>query len=244
MHGTFPPDASKETPLQPWLAAMVEFFHDQTQPRRTACVPEIELRLAADSVPLWDRIEREFDTPGLGPPYWAFAWAGGQALARHLLDNPALVAGRRVLDLASGSGLVGIAAAMAGAKHVIATDIDVFAVIAMSLNADANGLPIEARKANLLAPEAAIDLSGIDVLVVGDIFYDPRLAVPAFALMQRCREAGTCVLIGDPGRADLPTQQLRQVGEHAVPVSCGCEYGTSAGDSNDDIILSAVWTLD
>jgi predicted nicotinamide N-methyase len=245
MHGTFPLDDSRKTPLQPWLAAMVDFFHNQTQAIRAPYVPEIELRLAVESVPLWERIEQEFSTPGAGPPYWAFAWAGGQALARHLLDNPHLVAGRRVVDLGSGSGLVAVAAALAGAKHVTATDIDVLAVIAMSLNADANGVEVEARKTNLLAPDAAVDPSAIDVLVVGDLFYDPKLAPAALALMQRYREAGSLVLIGDPGRADLPMQALTKVSEHPVTVTCGCEYLAAKIDdgARHDIIVSTVWTL-
>lgn len=231
--------------MQPWLAAMVDFFHEQTRPCRPPIVPDIELRLAVDSVPLWDRIEQEFKVPGAGPPYWAFAWAGGQALARHVLDHPGLVAGRRVLDLGSGSGVVAIAAAIAGAKHVIATDIDILAVIAMSLNADANGVEIEARKADLLAQNVAFDPTGIDVLMVGDIFYDSNLAAPALAIMQRCRDAGIRVLVGDPGRADLPRARFTKLADHAVAVTCGCEYLTAASDQSEhDVIVGTVWALD
>jgi predicted nicotinamide N-methyase len=246
MHGTFPPDGSKETPLQPWLAAMVDFFHDQTQSTRMPYLPDLVLRLAVESLPLWERVEQELNTPEAGPPYWAFAWAGGQALARHLLDHPQLVAGRRVLDLGSGSGLVAIAAAKAGAKHVIANDIDILAVIATSLNADANHVEIEARTVNLLAPDIALDLATIDVLVMGDIFYDPSLAPAVMALIQRCRDAGRLVLVGDPGRAELPTPSFAKVGEHAVPVTCGCEYLAAAIDGGrhgvPDIIVGTVWT--
>src|SRR4051812_31964985 len=139
--------------LPPWLLAMAEFVLAETTPTPLPHVPEITLRLARESVPLWDKIERNRDLRG-GPPYWGFAWAAGLALARHVIDHPQLVAGRRVLDLASGSGLIAIAAAQSGAAHVIANDVDPLAVIAISLNADANGVAVEASAADLLPPDS------------------------------------------------------------------------------------------
>src|SRR5215831_12319858 len=136
--------------LPPRLMAMLCFVQAETRPTVPAYVPEITLRLAADSVPLWERIERD-PTLGGGPPYWALAWPGGLALARHVLDNPAVVAGRRVLDFAAGSGLVAIAAARSGAREVIANDIDPLAAVAISLNADANGVAVGLRADDLLA---------------------------------------------------------------------------------------------
>src|SRR5262249_7491208 len=149
--------ASADESLPRWLLATVDFVNENTHPTRMPLVPEIQLRLAPDSILLWDKIERSFTGSRVGAPYWAFAWAGGQALARYILDNPDLVAGRRVLDIASGSGLVAIAAAKAGAKHVIANDVDLLAVVALSINADLNACQIEASAVDLLAEDCAFD---------------------------------------------------------------------------------------
>jgi predicted nicotinamide N-methyase len=206
-------------------------------------IPEIELRLAADSVLLWDKIERQFQAPGMGPPYWAFAWAGGQALARYILDNSHLVSGRRVIDIASGSGLVAIAAAMAGAKQVVANDVDMLSIVALSLNASINNSLIEANPADLLAQDSAFDPTGVDVVLLGDVFYDRELATRACALMLRCRAAGCTVLSGDPGRALLPTGLLTKVCEHRVPVTRDCQYISSKGTTGGiDVLVGSIWT--
>jgi predicted nicotinamide N-methyase len=227
--------------LPPRLIAMARFVAAETQPTVPAYVPEITLRLAADSVPLWERIERD-PTLGGGPPYWALAWPGGLALARHLLDNPAVVAGRRVLDLAAGSGLVAIAAAKSGAAHVIANDIDPLAAIAISLNVDANGVAVALRADDLL-PDGAFDPSTVDVVLAGDAFYDHALSPRALAFLQRCHAAGCAVLIGDPGRADLPAARLTKLSTHAVPVTRACQY-VAAGDAADhDLQAAAVWAF-
>jgi predicted nicotinamide N-methyase len=155
---------------------------------------------------------------GLPPPFWAFAWAGGQALARHLLDHPEQVAGRRVVDLASGSGLVAIAAAKAGAAQVTAVDIDAFAIEAIGLNAALNGVAVEAFSGDLIG--GALDA---DVLLVGDLFYERDLAARLFDWLVDLDARGVAVLIGDPGRTYLPTDRLVEVARHAVPVSRALE---------------------
>src|ERR1043166_7274698 len=134
-------------------------------------VPEISLHVADESVPMWEKTEEELGAIGLPPPYWAFAWAGGQALARHVLDHPDIVAGQRVLDLAAGSGLVAIAAAMAGAAPVIAADIDAFTESAVSLNAEANGVYVEIIAQDLLDRPVPAAVR-YDVILVGDLFYE------------------------------------------------------------------------
>jgi predicted nicotinamide N-methyase len=169
--------------------------------------PEVRLRLAGPSSGL-HRLA-ELIGEGFGSPYWAFAWAGGAVLARHILDHPELVSGRRVLDLGTGSGLVAIAAALAGARRVEAVDIDPLALVAAELNAEANGASVLARPADPAAPD-------VDVVCAGDVFYDTALAAQSLPYLERCREAGAAVLIGDPWRADLPRDRLKLVGRRAV----------------------------
>lgn len=143
-------------------------------------------------------------------PYWAWCWAGGLALARHVLAEPALVAGRRVLDLGAGSGLVGIAGAMAGAGHVLAVDNDSDAIAAIGLNAQANGVALEARCADLLdGPPPPVD-----VVLVGDLFYDRATADRVTRFLDRCSESGARILVGDPRRAFLPLDRLDLVADY------------------------------
>ncbi len=193
--------------------------------------PEIRLHLAHEALAIWRKTEEELAADGLPPPFWAFAWAGGQALARYVLDHPEIIHGRRVLDLASGSGLVGIAAALAGAKAVVCADVDPFAVQAIPLNAAANGVTVEATDADLLtAPFVAYD-----TVLVGDLFYEKGLAASALAFARRQQAAGADVLIGDPGRSYLPRGELVQVAEYAVPVTRELE--------DAEIKRTAVWRL-
>jgi predicted nicotinamide N-methyase len=230
--------------LEPWLIAIVKFLLANTQVSVTPLVPEIALRLGTESVSLWDRVEREFDRTQAGPPYWAFAWAGGQALARHLLDNPDIVSGRRVLDLASGSGVAGIAAKKAGAARVIANDVDYLATIAIALNAEANDVVVEANATDLLTEDTAFDLSSIDVVLIGDGFYDCKLSPRILSFAMRCRAVGSVVLIGDPGRADLPIDRLARVRDYVVPVTKGRQYTAVAGVCDDhDLRRVTVWML-
>ncbi|ARO24162.1 methyltransferase [Rhizobium sp. S9] len=168
-------------------------------------IPEILLHTAGPASGLWRLAgRREADAP----PYWAYPWAGGVVLARHLLDRPEIVAGRRVLDLGAGSGLVAIAAAKAGAAMVTAVDVDANAIAAIGLNAAINDVTISAVAADILdtPPPEATDLIG-----VGDLFYDPSLALRVMAFLRLCRASRIEVLVGDPERAYLPDRELKRI---------------------------------
>ena len=197
-------------------------------------VPEILLHVAGESVPIWQKTEEELEQIGLPPPYWAFAWAGGQALARYLLDHAQEVAGKRVLDLASGSGLVAIAAAKAGAAPVIAADIDAFAEAAIALNAETNDVYIEVIVQDLL-DRLTISAPRYDIILVGDLFYERDTATRALAFLERHAAFGTRVLIGDPGRAYLPKERLMRLAEYSVPVTRELE--------DLDVKHTTVWEL-
>ena len=176
-------------------------------------VPDIRLHMARPASNLWRLVGQgpgSFDPPS---PYWAYLWAGGAALARYFLDHPEMVKGRRVLDLGAGSGIVGIAAAKAGASKVTAADIDPYAVLAINLNAAANGVPVETIVGDITGgyPLPA------DIVGVGDLFYEPDLADRVLAFLDGCLAAGMTALIGDPGRAYLPRSRLRLLAEYAVP---------------------------
>jgi predicted nicotinamide N-methyase len=165
------------------------------------------------------------------PPYWAFAWAGGQALARYLLDNPALAAGRRVLDLGSGAGLTAIAALRAGAARVLAADIDAIALAAIALNATANRVVVETTADDLLA--APPHAGAFDVVLVGDLFYERELAERVLAFIQDASAQGAQVLVGDPRRSYFPRDRFRQIAEYSVPVTRELE--------DAEIKRTAVW---
>jgi predicted nicotinamide N-methyase len=181
-------------------------------------VPEIRLLLADEAHDLWHRSEAELDRIGLPPPYWAFAWAGGQALARHVLDYPQIVAGLNVLDFAAGSGLVGIAAAKAGAARVVCNDIDPFSAAACRLNAELNDVTVHFEFRDLTACASGPGPS-CQVVLAGDIFYDRQLAGPVLDYLAACRRTGSSVLIGDPGRNYLPRERLVALAEYRVPVT-------------------------
>jgi predicted nicotinamide N-methyase len=195
-------------------------------------VPEIRLHVADEAVPLWTKTEDEINEIGLPPPFWAFAWAGGQALARYILDHPETVAGKSVIDLASGSGIVAIAAAKAGAGRVVAYDIDPFACTAIALNARRNDVAIEVCGDDLLSGAAAPEA---DTILAGDIFYESDTAKSAFAFLSTKTAEGALVLIGDPGRSFLPKDKLRKIAEYKVPVSRELE--------DADIKHTAVWEI-
>lgn len=192
--------------------------------------PEIVLHVADEATALWRKTEEELGQIGLPPPFWAFAWAGGQALARYLLDHPAVVANMRVLDFASGSGLVAIAAARAGAARVEAVDIDAFALDAIAINASANNVTVTGRLTNLIGVD-----EGWDVMLAGDICYERDLAADVMAWLSRLRDRGAAVLIGDPGRAYLPRERLASLATYRVPVTRDLE--------DAEIKVSQVWTL-
>ncbi len=195
-------------------------------------VPEIRLHLAEESLPIWRRTEEELGEMNVPPPYWAFAWAGGQALARYILDNPGLVAGRRVLDLGSGSGLTAIAAMRAGAIATLAADIDRVSLAAVAINANANGVTVATTAEDLLASTPAAEWS---VVLVGDLFYERSLAERVERFINRAAMGGARVLIGDPGRSYFPKGRFENVAEYRVPVTRELE--------DAEIKQTAVWQI-
>jgi predicted nicotinamide N-methyase len=194
-------------------------------------VPEVRLYLAEESMPIWQKTEEELGRMNVPPPYWAFAWAGGQALARYLLDNAALMTGRTVLDLGAGSGLTSVAAMKAGAASVLAADIDRYALVAIGLNAEANGVRVATTDADLLAGAPG----AFDAILVGDMFYERALAERALAFVEAARAKGAEVLVGDPRRSYFPKERFRQVAEYSVPVTRDLE--------DMEIKHTAVWRL-
>ena len=204
------------------------FILDSTSILTPPHVPEVRLHLADEAHDLWHKTEEQLAQTGLPPPFWAFAWAGGQGLARYVLDNPQTVRGRRVLDFASGSGLVGIAAKMAGAAECICADIDSYGCDAASLNAALNNVAVTPLCGNLIgsAPDA-------DILLAGDVFYDRQLASSLIPWFARLAARGAVVLIGDPGRAYLPKARLEQLAVYQVPVTRALE--------DADVKRTTVW---
>jgi len=200
------------------------FILAHTAPAAPPAVPEISLLLASEFTQLWQVTERWLEENGVEPPFWAFAWAGGQALARTLLDRPELVRGRRVLDFACGAGIAAIAAARAGAASVTAVDRDALAVLAASLNAERNGVHIEARCADPCAEETQPTwVSEADIVLAGDVCYDRAMAGPVLAWLRARAAAGARVLLGDPGRAYLPGEGVEEIARVRVPTPDGVE---------------------
>lgn len=200
------------------LEAARQFILANTALMRPPHVPEVELHLAHEAHELWHRTEEELEAIGLPPPYWAFAWAGGQGLARHVLDHADLVAGKAVLDFATGSGLVAIAAAKAGARSVVAADTDPFCAAAVALNAQANRVDISFTPQDLIGRD-----EGWDVVLAGDVFFDRALAallVPWFAGLAA---RGALVLVGDPGRSYFPASGFSRLATYEVPVTRALE---------------------
>lgn len=177
-------------------------------------VPEITLHLATEVVPLWRKTEEELAAEGIPPPYWAFAWAGGQALARYVLDNPSHIGGRRVLDFGSGSGLVAIAATLAAAAQVTAAEIDVFAAAAIALNCEANnvnGSAITVSTADVIGSPCIWD-----VILVGDMCYERPLAERLLAWLRDCERNGAEIFLGDPGRSYFPKEGTTRLATYHV----------------------------
>jgi predicted nicotinamide N-methyase len=197
-------------------------------------VPEIRLHLAAEPIGLWQRTERDLGQTGLPPPYWAFAWAGGQALARYLLDHPGVVAGRRVIDLASGSGLVAIAAARAGAATVTAYDVDPLAVAAIAVNAAANDVSVTGVCADILQPGGP-PAPAAGVVLVADAFYQRELAASVLSFLDGARARGAAVLAADLGRAYLPRARLTALRAYDVPGLAAVE--------DQDVRTTTIWAL-
>jgi len=183
-------------------------------------VPEIRLHLAAEITPIWQAIEIELDEIGTPPPFWAFCWPGGQALARYILDNPDIVRGKQVLEFAAGSAVSGIAAAMAHAAEVIANDIDAKAIAAAQINAALNDVTLTLSPEDYLARDAP---TGCDIILAGDIFYEQSPAVEIETFLRREAANGAIVLIGDPGRKYLPIDNLQETARYEVPTSLELE---------------------
>jgi len=211
------------------------FILQNTERLAPPLVPEIRLRLASEALPLWEKTEEELQAIGLPPPYWAFAWAGGQALARHVLDNPALVSGKRVLDFASGSGLVAIAAMLSGAREGVAAEIDDIACAAIALNAAENGVAVAAAREDLMGRDPLNEAVGWDVVLVGDAFYEKPLADRLLPWLQALAARGADVLVGDPGRTYMPKSGFLRLATYEVPVTRALE--------DSEIKRTSVWRL-
>jgi predicted nicotinamide N-methyase len=209
-----------------------QIIRDGTRLRPVPLVPEISLHQAAEPMGLWQRTEAAAGQTGLEPPFWAFAWAGGQALARYLLDHPELARGRRVIDVASGSGLVAIAAARAGAAVVTAYDIDPLAVAAIAVNAEANGVTVAACRADILDGHPDPDAG---LVLAADAFYQRELAARVARYLGRAQAGGATVLAGDFGRAYLPRERLVPLATYDVPGLGVLE--------DSDIKRTTIWTL-
>lgn len=208
------------------------FIGENTRLLSPPLVPEIRLHLAEESLPIWRKTEEELGEMNLPPPYWAFAWAGGQALARYLIDQPQLVAGKCVLDLGTGSGLTAVAAMKAGALRVLAADIDEVSLEATRLNAIANSVAISTTSSDLLDTPPAAEWS---VILVGDLFYERSLAERVTAYIETAAGQGAVVLIGDPGRSYFPKDRFKKVADYRVSVTRELE--------DAEIKQTAVWRL-
>ncbi|WP_119421530.1 class I SAM-dependent methyltransferase [Desertibaculum subflavum] len=215
------------------IADPAAFIRANTRLLPVPHAPEIRLHLADEATALWEKTEEELGALGLPPPYWAFAWAGGQALARHILDRPAIVRGKRVLDFASGSGLVAIAAMQAGASRVAATEIDGFALTAIEINAVANGIVLEILSGDVL--ERPVDPAAWDVVLAGDVCYERPMAERVILWLEAAAAAGIEVLLGDPGRSYLPKHRLERLAEYSVPTTRALE--------DAEIKRTSVWAL-
>jgi predicted nicotinamide N-methyase len=208
-----------------------DFIRANTRLEAPPLVPEVKLHLASEVVPLWEATETELAASGLPPPFWAFAWAGGQALARYLLDHPEVVRSKRVLDFAAGSGLQGIAAKLAGAAAVEAVEIDAFACAACRLNAAANGVAITVREEDIVG----MANPGWDVVLAGDICYERPAAERITAWLRGLVTQDCLVLMGDPGRTYLPRQGLERIIAYGVKTSRELE--------DSDLRNAVVWRV-
>jgi len=211
------------------LSRQRAFILRETRLQAPPLVPEIRLQLADEAMDLWQATEADLGRVGLPPPFWAFAWAGGQALARHVLDHPEIVRGARVLDFAAGSGIVAIAAGLAGARDVVATDIDPYARAAILINAGNNGVAVEAPDIDYLDRGA----DGFDLVLAGDVFYERPMAVRVEPFLRAAQARGAAVLFGDPGRAYLPAAGIAPLASYEVPVPRAIE--------DRDVRTTRVW---
>jgi predicted nicotinamide N-methyase len=197
------------------------FIRANTALETPAMVPEFKLWLASEYVPIWQATEQWLEEQNVDPPYWAFCWPGGQAVARYLLDNPQEVRGKRVIDFAAGSGVSSMAAARAGAASVVANDIDALSLIAARLNAEANGLTFDVSMDDwLLGSEAE---PAADVVIAGDVCYEQEMSARALAWLRGHARRGRLVLLGDPGRNYFSAQGLEERARYTIPTSLQLE---------------------
>jgi len=209
--------------------SVVRFITENTKLISPPLVPEMLLHLAAESLPIWQKTEDELGEINLPPPYWAFAWAGGQAVARYLIDHPEICCGQSVLDFGSGSGISAIAAAKTGAHAVLAADIDRLALAACALNARANAVDLKITGADLIAELPR----GEDIVIIGDLFYECQLADRVVAYIAEAKACGSAVFIGDPQRSYFPEGRYTRLAEYQVPVTRELE--------DAEIKRTAVW---
>jgi predicted nicotinamide N-methyase len=218
--------------IEPTPQGRRDFVLANTRPQRPPHTPELELLLADEITPIWRLTEEALEEMGLPPPFWAFAWAGGQALARYVLDTPEVVAGKRVIDFATGSGIVALAAMRAGASRVLAADIDLYCEAAVAENAVRNGVAVDFTVQNLLdAPPPA----WAEVILAGDICYEKPLAERVLAWLALARSGGATVLIGDPGRSYFPREGLTRLAEYQVQTTRELE--------DMEVKKTAVWAM-
>ena len=197
------------------------FIRANTALEAPAMVPEFKLWLASEYVPIWQATETWLEEHNVDPPYWAFCWPGGQAVARYLLDHPEMVRGRQVIDFAAGSGVSSMAAARAGAASVTANDTDTLSLVAARLNAAANGLAVEVSAEDWLAgPDGAPEA---DVVIAGDVCYEREMSARALAWLRGHARAGRLVLLGDPGRNYFSAQGLEELARYEIPTSLQLE---------------------
>lgn len=195
--------------------AATDFIRRNTVVERPPAVPEVALHLGSEITPLWEMTEKEMNDTGLPPPFWAFAWAGGQAVSRYLLDHPDEVRGRSVLDIASGSGLVAIAALLAGARSARAADTDPMCAAAVAVNAEANAVQVAFTGEDLLDGP----LPSVDVITAGDVCYERAMTHRMLRWLRAAHEQGIRVLLGDPGRTYLPAEGLVELAVYEVPTT-------------------------
>lgn len=198
-----------------------DFIRNNTALEAPVMVPEFRMWLASEYVPIWQATEAWLEEQNVDPPYWAFCWPGGQAIARFVLDNPALVAGKRVIDFAAGSGISSMAAARAGAASVVANDIDLLSLVAARLNAAVNGLDVATSSEDWLAGESGTP--DADVVIAGDVCYEREMSVRALAWLRSHAAKGRLVLLGDPGRNYFTAQGLEEQARYEIPTSLQLE---------------------
>ncbi len=207
------------------------FIRANTMLHEPPLVPEVKLHLASEIVPIWQMTEEELEKSGLPPPFWAFAWAGGQALARYILDHPETVAGKRVLDFGAGSGMIGIAAMKANAASVLSVDIDPFAAASIHLNAEVNGVSLNVATDDIVGSANG----GWDVILIGDMCYERPLAERIETWVHSLVDGGATAYIGDPGRTYLPKSGLEKIVSYAVKTTRELE--------DTDVRNTSVWRV-